>query len=203
MAKRSKAERKRHQRAKRDLRAALRPSASVVARRLPERRGRPRTEREVGPTPETQAKLEPDLLDLLTRRKTIDKDQAAAGREILDAWDVVIPAHLRGTYGLGSTSAPDSPRAEWLTQTWNRWANGCFARCHVRCFVIVEWLLPATSEMQRRYDAGAQSILKAALDWWRLAASGRGDQRSPAQQVAVRNRADTQLLDNRTGLAAL
>lgn len=171
---------------------------------LARKAGRPKAQREVGPTPQTQAKLEPDLLDLLTRRKIIDKDQAAAGREILDAWEVVTPANLRGTYGMGSASAPDSERAKWLTQVWNRWANGCFACCHVRHFVIVEWLLPATSEMQRRCDIdGGGQVMAKALTLWQQASRGIGQDRSAAQQAALRDRAGAQLLDIPAAVAAL
>lgn len=50
------------------------------------RRGRPRRNEDLGPTPETAAKLEADVLSVLLETEQITVDQEAAGRELFSMW---------------------------------------------------------------------------------------------------------------------
>jgi hypothetical protein len=53
------------------------------------RRGRPRRNEELGPTPETAAKLESDVLSVLLEADQITVDQETAGRELFSLWQAL------------------------------------------------------------------------------------------------------------------
>jgi hypothetical protein len=163
-------------RKKRHARKRREPARAAIAMPAPghARRGRPRTNDPVPPTPETLAKLQPDLLDQLVKREAITLDEASAGRECLDAWEVITgPVAIRTR--LPGYSLTDSALSERLQLTWRRWANGMFARTHVRHFVVIEWI-----QGERAWDTGATSALAKALRWWQQA--GRDVSRGTAQQ---------------------
>jgi hypothetical protein len=72
--------------------------------RTEKKRGRPkRRDEAVGPTPETAAKLEPDVLLGLTEAGVLTLEQERAGREIADVWRAL----MRGFFG---TFNPDGAR---------------------------------------------------------------------------------------------
>lgn len=142
-----------------------RKTTRAVSLTLP-KRGRPRQARGDGPTPETLRKLQPDLLRRLVLSEVIDVDEAAAGRAILDAWELITgPVDCRR--GSGGYSDHDSPHAIRLQAIWRVWAPEVFRRTWVLPSVIVDWI---KGEQQRPWDKEAGPNMKAALAWWLKAA---------------------------------
>lgn len=147
-------------------RAVSKPSTPPLGRLEP-RRGRPKFEREIGPTPETLAKLQCDTLDALLKAKILSKEEATAGREILDAWELITDPVAAASSNWGRAfgrSHVEGVRAERLQRIWRHWADQLMARTHVRCFVVVEWIMGRRACDQDQ--DGAAGVLQRALAWW-------------------------------------
>lgn len=172
-------------------RAKVQPLREMVT--LP-KRGRPKREGDVGPTPETLAKLRPDILDGLTKARLLTKEQAIAGREIIDAWECITnpvsAAHAEWSRVAGRNDV-EGPRVERLQRVWRHWAAEMPARTHVRCFVVVEWIMG-----DRLCDSdpkGAAGVLKIALEWWLKAGQETSTMRTTRRRPA---HAAQQSIDN-------
>lgn len=162
--------------------------AMIAALKLPSDRrtvtvrGRPKEPREIGPTAETLAKLQPSTLaDLRAFRVDgepfLSADLVEAGEEIHRAW-VVITAGSGFKSHAGGSGA-DSKASERLQKVWRHWAGELFARCLVRPAKVVEWINPKlfgedVAPSCDRDPKGAAGVLKRALEWWRLASRDVG-----------------------------
>lgn len=154
--------------------------AAVVAPSV--RAGRPREPREIGPTPQTLAKLQPDTLVMLRAFKIdgepfLDENLVEAGHEILRMWKLRCPnGYLSGGSGGGDEKPTDK-----MELTWQRWCglregqlppNELYRRCLVTPGKVVDWL--RHSDACDRDPKGAAGVLKRALEWWRLASRDVG-----------------------------
>lgn len=192
---------KAQKRANRKKRNALRLAMSApltTGKHAVATRGRPKVDRDVGPTAQTLAKLKPDTLAMLRMLKVKDEpflsaELVEAGNEILTAWEQITIVVDRRTYIGGGSASLESER---LQKIWRRWCGlpqrpwaefktisdfttghgELFKRCSVGPDVIAGWLLPNTSDdpKRREFDIGAKDTLKRALEWWRQAARDVG-----------------------------
>lgn len=141
--------------------------------RVQTHRGQPKRV-DVGPTPETLRNLRPDMLRELVLVQLITPDEAAAGREILDAWEIIVAdVDTRGASWaarIPGKNHVESRQSIWLQAVWRLWAPEVEKRCGCPPSWVPEWIAG------KRY--GHANLIARAIRWWELVAMGVGRHRS-------------------------
>lgn len=166
------------------------------------RRGRSRSihpRAETGPTPETAAKLRPDMVAALHRAGALDPDQALAAEAVRTLWAAMMPPLIGGrTYGLvagGRSGRPVDPvgklsgaHGRTWSAVWRPWAAEMGARTIVTrdgplaigqgtvlalvLDVVADNIAPTAAQL---------AALRAALDRWNAIA--RAARRKPRKDA--------------------